>query len=206
MPEHVFGKNILEIGAREGTPQLQSRHREKFLQVGYTGIDLVEWEANPKLNIQITDVFHFSAEPETFDLILAVAVFEHISFECWEELFKRCRNWVKTGGYLVIIVPDNQLLGEYVNGQDYQTALGQLGKWGTNVNIHRVFSITPPVFEYFLPHCRVIRKKYQIKYRDQGESWLWACGRFVKRVLTFHPYVWQGILRKADYLQIIWQK
>ncbi|MHA1995608.1 MAG: class I SAM-dependent methyltransferase [Candidatus Hodarchaeales archaeon] len=206
IPDFIFGDRILEIGARDGTPQLESRHREKFLNAEYIGLDLIKWTDSPPLNIQIKSIFDFEVEPESFDLIISIAVFEHISFESWDKLFDICKNLTKPGGYIVLIVPDNQLLGEYVNSQDYKVGLAQLKEYGSDANIHRVFSITPSVFRYFLPGCRTYRKRFPIKLKNPGDSNWWITIRFLKRLLTFHPYVWNGLLRKKNNLQVVWKK
>lgn len=206
LPEYIFANNILEIGARNGVPQLESRHRERFLNANYIGIDILDWKNESPLNIEIIDIFDFKSKSESFDLILAIAVFEHIIFSKWERLFEICLKLLKPNGYLVIVVPNNQLLGDFLKSIDYQTSKRLMREFNSDVSIHQVFSITPSVFRYFLPQCNIKKIRKKIIFRDSGETRRWACLRFIKRFFTFHPYVWHGLLFKSDSLQVIYRK
>ena len=102
--------SVLDIGCGNGESQVNSIHKNWFLEMDinnmYRGIDLqsipVIQLTNIYDNIDVTKVFF---EDNTFDLILAIHVFEHIPFHEWRDTIKRIFRWLKPDGYLIIGVP-----------------------------------------------------------------------------------------------------
>ena len=201
IPEKFLGETILEVGASTGLAQTQSKHAEKFSS-NYLGIDLF-FADNSRLNIIKVDAIDFDYQENKYDTILSVATLEHIDFSNWENLLQKWKSALKKNGYIVIIVPDRELPIDHLK-TDYYTAKNQTENGYAG---HRVFSIDERVFKHFLGDlCYIKRIRQPLRFRGESESLVWALLRFCKRVVFFHYYVWDAILRKKQCLLVVYQK
>lgn len=182
---YLIGSKVLEIGINEKI-LLNSKIKDKILSVEYLGLDIVD-RGSKKLPFVKADIINYEFK-EKYDTIMAIEVIEHLHFRDWKQFFEKLKNALNIKGYLIITAPRNQKLTSYLNEipKDYY-------------QIHTVFGINQLVFEQFLPDCR-IKTIRTIIWREKGESYLWAFGRLIKRM----------ILRNFDIVRshylVIWQK
>lgn len=194
IPEYVFGKRILDIGSGDGSSQLGSIHKDKFLSAEYFGIDIRANVLDSKMHIFNADIVDFDFDINCkWDTILAIAVIEHIPFSKWELLFKKLRSWVAPNGYLVVMTPSAEKLNNYIYSKDYLSHKNNpLYGLGSKSNCHVVFDITPKILRFVMPNAKVkeLRKSFShVPFREDSESFLWAILRLIKRFVTRHPYV-----------------
>jgi SAM-dependent methyltransferase len=196
IPDNLLKGRVCEIGAGSGENQLWSRHKKRFFELSrcgnYIGIDIAD-RKKTVLNIQQIDVLEWTPK-EKFDTVIAIELIEHIQFREWEELFKVLISLVKPGGVLYLSTPYNQQLEDYIQGCKNQTQ-------GDPFQVHVTFGITESVIHHFLPGAKCIVKK-RYNFREEGESFLWALARYLKRVVTRHPYTKPSMVK----LFAIWSK
>ena len=201
IPKELFfdGCAILDIGANEGKNQLASRYAKFFVDASfYEGIEIRKLPNNG-LNIFNMDVLDYIPSKK-FDLIICMAVVEHIAFSSWPCFISNMKKWLNTKGFIVLLVPHDELLNDYITSLDYQKCLD------SGMPCHVVHGITKKVIELFLPNTYFIIRRYPIRFREPDESILRSVLRFVKRFFTGHPYVWNGILRRKYHLIAVWKK
>lgn len=205
IPDRVFsdGGSILELGSGDGSSQLGSRHADRFRR-DYLGIDFRD-DLTPLLNVVQENFLDFETS-ERYDLVLAIAVLEHIPLSCWPLLFEKMSQWVKSGGHVVVLVPHDEQLRSYVTSEDYNFCKKNYPVIGYGGPCHVVHGITPKVLRHFLPAACVSEVRHHIVFRDPQESLVRASARFVKRLLTGHRFVWRGLRRKKHLLVAIWRK
>jgi len=201
IPDHLIRGSVFEVGARYGEGQLGSRHRERFIEKSrdgsYYGIDVIPVPEECLLNISQTDFFDM-ATSEKFDTILALEVMEHLSFRDWSKFINKIRDVLKPHGYLFITVPYNEpteRVSLYIDSFDAESFGG-----------HVTFGITPDVIRLWLQGAKCRIKRHRVHWREEGENHLRAVARFVKRVVTRHPYAWGWTGLKASTLIVMWQK
>lgn len=175
-------KTILEFGCANGLNQLICNYRDFFIENNrkgnYLGVDLFDYREE-YLEIVVGDIRSFDY-PDTFDIVLALHVLEHIEFKYWKETIDRLKQYVAPQGYLIIGTPSDEPAG-------------------TNEG-HIVFNITPDTFFEFLPTAEITKIKKAPAFISDGESFGWALLRYVKRRITRHPYV-----RRYHRLLVIWR-
>lgn len=203
LPDYIFRENgtILEFGSGDGNSQVESRHASFFMSEGYVGID-IRTDISPKINIINSDVFEYETDTK-FDTVLAIAVIEHIPFSYWPKLFDKLKSLTKEGGYIVILVPHDERLSDYITSEDYDHCLKHYPVVGHGVPCHVVHGITEKVLQHFLPGADVIEVRRKLNFREEGEGLLRPTLRFVKRVLTRHKYIRE--FRKRYLLIAIWK-
>ncbi|MCK5239734.1 MAG: methyltransferase domain-containing protein [Candidatus Thorarchaeota archaeon] len=202
IPDYVFADKMIEIGPGDGTSQLTSRHKDKFLSSDYIGIDLRPSGPDSLLKIVEGDLLEYETS-ETYGTVFAIAVAEHIQVSKWAALFEKLKSWVAPGGYLIVLVPDDERVEDFIKGKDLKYYHEH---YPPNVNCHVVFGINPNVLKYYMPGARVNRIRRQILLREPGEPMKRVVGRFLKRMVKGHHYAWDGILRKKHVLLGIWKK
>jgi len=208
IPDYVFGKTILDIGSGDGSSQLNSVHKDKFLLADYFGLDIRANILDNKMNIIHGDIVDFEFQKEqVWDTILAIAVVEHIPFSEWELLFEKLRSWVAPNGYLVVMTPSAEKLDKYIHSKDYSSHKNN-PLYGLNSpsNCHVVFDITPKILRFVMPNAKVKELRcsvFDIPFREEGESVWWATLRLVKRIITLHPYIRK--IGKKKHLLAIWK-
>ena len=185
IPDDIMqgAKKILEFGPATGINQLASRHRDFFIENNtagrYLGIDTKMYEER-YLNIEQGDIRTFDTK-EQYDIILALHVFEHIDLSHWYPTFRRLRDVVAHGGYLIVGVPCDEPAEESSNEG------------------HVVFNITRELLAQYLPGAE-IREIRNYRFHEDGARFLWALSRFVRRWLTRHPTV-----TKRSRLLAVWR-
>lgn len=192
IPDYVFGDTLLDVGAGIGFSQLNSRHKEKFRELNdngsYLGIE-IEIIGDPLLNMKEIDILQFETNKK-FDTVLAISVLEHISYRKWPVLAKKLKSWINKGGYLVIIVPAK----EKIDGRLDQSNIDYY-------NQHVVFGVTKKVLKHFYPNSMILTRKISV-FRREGESFVHAVGRLIKRCVLSRPYY----LSKEDAYIVIWKR
>ncbi len=203
IPNKFLNDKILELGSGNGITQLCSKHAERFLSKDYLGIDFLVDKTY--LNIFNIDVFDFDFSSYSYNSLLAVAIFEHIDFYLWDRLFKTCLTNLNEKGYIIIIVPFKEKV-EVFYSSTYPKTIQQM-KENNFYSGHRVFYITKKVFKLMLGKPVYIKRvRQRIHFKEKEEKMLWAILRFIKRLITFHPYVWNYFLGKDSCLLFIYQK
>ena len=191
IPSYCFvkGGSILDIGCMSGLNALISKHRNHFLQAEtngkYLGVELLEYPKNYLAPIVIDDVQNFSTD-QSFDLVLALHVMEHIDLASWDHVILKLKRVVKAGGYLVVDVPyKSKDTNPYIEGQD-----------------HVVFDIDDSLIRGYLPDAEIFkyRRKYS-HFRKEGESLVWAICRLFWRTITRHEYRF----RLKDCIVAVWK-
>jgi len=202
LPDYILSDKILEIGPGNGVSQLTSRHQKRFLEADYLGIDLRTPPEDCRLRVLEGDVFEYTTS-DHYGTVLAIAVVEHIPISKWPKLFKKLKSWVAPGGYLAVLVPDDERLESYVRSNDLKYYLKH---YPPHVNCHVVFGITPSVLRVFMSGSKIRRIRRRLLLRQPNEPLGRSLLRFFRRVLTLHPYAWDGIMRKKELLLAIWRK
>jgi SAM-dependent methyltransferase len=131
--------------------------------------------------------------PRKCDLVLALEFIEHIPYYSWKRLFEKFKSLVAPDGTLIISTPYGQSRDGYIPPTNEEQR-------------HVEFSIYPDLIRSFLPSAtiRIIAKS---TFRENNESFLWACGRYLKRVITRHKYIVHGVIPKKTYcIFAIWRK
>ena len=200
IPDDYFDGYILEIGARTGKMQLESRHRGKFMtaneQGRYLGIDISPQE-NTSLRVVELNFLDMDSESK-FDTIIASEVLEHIAFRDWPKAFSLMKRMLRPGGKLFITTPHNEQLEDYIKYYHSQTG-------GEYFQAHVTFGITRKVMNHFLPgsRCEVLRVGSPI--RERNEFFGKVLIRTIYRIIKRHPYAWRWIPH-ANSLIVYWTK
>lgn len=108
------GGRVLDIGSADGVFTKVILERSKADQV--IGIDVlqdsVKWAndhwKNKKVKFQVGDAHKLEFKPSTFDAVFILEVLEHV-FEP-EKVIEEIRRVLKSGGYVIILVPSDSLL------------------------------------------------------------------------------------------------
>lgn len=176
LPDYVFenAESILDVGCMSGLNALLSRHRQHFLAAeqrgDYLGLDIQQQEKQYLQPIVCDDILTTNISKQ-FDVVLCLHVIEHIPFEKWPQLFMILCDRVALCGYLVIRCPHDDP-PELNYGHQ-----------------HLVFHIQPDMLRTFLPGARIFKQRRRYEhFRNEGESLIWAMGRFIWRILTRHYY------------------
>lgn len=164
----LIGKTVFEIGVNEEN-LLDSKIRDKILTTEYLGLDIVD-RKNKILPTIKGDIINYHFQKK-YDTILMIEVLEHLHFRDWEMVLNKLKKSLKVGGYLILSTPNNEKLNEYLN---------RIPK--DRYQIHTIFGITPNIFRRLLPDCKVKIIRW-LRWRDEGESHVWAFGRFIKRLI-----------------------
>jgi hypothetical protein len=177
VPAYCLGGNILDVGSSNGYGAFHSVHKAHFLENNYLGIDIQNFD-KCFLPVVNDDIFEFSTDTR-FDTILILHTIEHIEIERWFALFTRLQELLAPRGYLVVNVPFRELYHPETHEH----------------MVHEVFNIDEKLLSKFCSFnsFRRIRKE-RIYFRQEGERFVWAILRFLKRILTHHRY---SILRTA---------
>jgi len=200
IPDDYFKGYILEIGARTGRMQLESKHKTKFLAANkegrYLGIDIAQQE---RALLKVIKLNFLDMESKSrFDTIIASEVMEHIAFRDWPKAFGLMKKMLKPGGNLFITTPHNERLEDYINYYHSQTG-------GEYFQAHVTFGITRKVMEHFLPglQTRVLNVGSPIKEKNEfvGKAAVRAFYRIFKR----HPYAWNWIPHSHSLI-VYWTK
>ncbi|MGY5857904.1 MAG: methyltransferase domain-containing protein [Candidatus Thorarchaeota archaeon] len=200
IPDDYFTGNILEIGARTGKMQVESKHGSKFQKANeqgrYLGIDITPQE---NASLKVIELNFLDMESKSrFDTIIASEVLEHIAFRDWPKAFSLLIELLQPDGKLFITTPHNEQLKDYIHYYHSQTG-------GEYFQAHVTFGITKKVIEHFLPgaKCKVLKVGSSI--REKHESLGKALIRLVYRIIKRHPYAWNW-MPKAHSLIVYWTK
>ncbi|MFW9861317.1 MAG: class I SAM-dependent methyltransferase [Candidatus Thorarchaeota archaeon] len=200
IPDDYFNGYILEVGARTGKMQLESRHGTKFREANeqgrYLGIDIAPIEDAPLRVVQMN--FLDMKSENKFDAIIASEVLEHIPFRDWPKAFILMKKSLKLGGKVFITTPHNERLEDYINYYHSQTG-------GEYFQAHVTFGITKKVLEHFLPGLKSRVLKVGSPIREKNEQLGKALVRIVYRIIKRHPYAWNWFPR-AHSLIVYWTK
>ena len=175
LPDFVFKDNssILDVGSRDGYGAWYSRHRNRFLQNDYLGVDVQSFQHHYLKPIITNEFLQFETERK-FDLIIFSHILEHFEIQQWTEVLTKLVGLLSDRGYLVINVPFKKD--------------GKGGKEGWDR--HKVFQIDEKLLAPYLPFMfeRVGKTKTRIVFRNPGEGILRPSLRFVWRILCNHKY------------------
>ena len=177
IPDFYFEQSIsiLDVGCMTGLNAILSRHREHFLKAQehgtYQGIDIKEYDRSFLSPIDTCDILEYNSDRK-YDLVLALHVVEHITFENWLRLFSILRSLVTDGGYLIVATPFNQRDTEIEGHPE-----------------HVVFNIREKTLSSFMNDATFSKHLVGYKhFRNHGEKLSWAILRFVWRLLTRNKY------------------
>lgn len=172
---------ILDIGISDGLGQYWSKHYDILSSEKYLGIEPSEERANEarkrRLNVVVTDFFDFESE-ELFDIVMAHEIIAHIKEENWSTFFERMKQFTKPGGYVIVSTVINQKEEGYVLPEGFD-----------EFQRHVTFDINLEKIQKYLPNATEKKISGWYLFRTPGESWIWASVRWIKRILTRHPYV-----------------
>ncbi|KKN83060.1 hypothetical protein LCGC14_0303260 [marine sediment metagenome] len=175
--ERVYGK-ILDIGCSDGIAQINSRHGEYFKSENYLGLEpaseRAEHAIHMGLNVLLTTIDNYDMA-QKFDLIIMNEVIAHIDYEEWAELFKKLKSLLNKGGTICITTIANEKFQDAGNVHRYHH--------------HVVMDITDDMILEHLPSATIIKIPAWHAFKQKDESFLWALGRWVKRIITRHPAV-----------------
>lgn len=201
LPKHIYydeipkalfqgANSILDIGAADGWNQTVSIHKDHFLKKRYVGIDPLKQE-NPYLPIIKDNALEWDTK-DKFDLVICMHVIEHISVDCWPELFRRLMKWTTKSGYLVIGCPYNEIWKGISHTVEYSP--------------HLVFEIKPKMLEYYIPDIKTILlgESGRSFVYEEGENYAWVLLRHLRRLLTGHYYAYNWI-PKARRIMGVWR-
>ena len=204
IPEEFMNGKILEVGCGNGLSQILSKHSNVFYPDNYLGFDCAAFEPN-YLNIISGEAVSFDYSSYNYDTLLAVALIEHIDFYKWEELLERWKENLNLGGHIIIITPFREKPEQFYN-QYFEKVKEETARHGTYLS-HRVFYITEKTFKCFLGKAHYFKRiKQALQFREEGETLLRAILRFVKRVLTRHPFVIDNLLGKKKCMIFVYKK
>ena len=169
---------VLDIGAGVGGAV------RAFLDRGY---DAEGMEIDPNLCAQArtkfgvglmeSDIMTVDLPAESFDLVYSAHVHEH--FDDWRPVNERIYQWLKPGGYLLIVVPTFWFTG--MNGQGFINVFHN--SMFTKTSLHNMFvnnGFSPVVVSY-------LRRKYITLKKTLSEDALYE----------YPPEVW-GVARKIE--------
>jgi len=204
IPSKYLNGKILELGARDGTPQLQSKHSEKFSSPDYLGVDLIVPEKS-KINVIEANALEYDYGEEEWDTFLSVATLEHIDFFEWENLFLKWKEALKPGGHIIILTPHKESPHDFYSSPDYHTNVLQSKEYGKWVG-HRVFGIDENLYKKIIGDLVYVKKWTRLPFREDGKSRIWGTLRLIKRFVTGHPYVWNWIKKPRLIIMVVYQK
>lgn len=175
IPKKAIKGKILELGSGNRGIQLKSIHKKLFLNADYLGIDLSPPDHTP-LKILRGDIKTVTFPAESFDLIIAFEVLEHIEFRSWKRIFQNIQNWLKPNGLFYFSVPHAERPTLRIN-PSYPNCP------------HLVFGIKEETLaEFFSTPLQV--KQYHNPYLFWYEKGrIWGILRGIKRLLTRHPFL-----------------
>ena len=204
IPKKFLKGKILEVGCGTGLTQILSKHSDSFRPQDYLGFDCINFETN-YLNIVKGEAVSFDYSSYKYDTLLAVAIAEHIDFYQWEELIKKWKENLNENGYLVIMTPFKECAEQFYK-QYFEKVKKETEQHGIYIS-HRTFYITKKTFQAFLGKPYYFKRVRQhLHWREKGETLLWAIMRFIKRVITFHPYVMDNLLGRNKCLLFVYKK
>ena len=186
IPKEVLRSPILEIGPGEGLRQVECKHKDVFLKSDYLGIDLLK-PVNPELNIIQKNVLQFDTDKK-FKTIIAIGSLEHIALDKWPSVIEKLKNLCDNRGTIIIYVPYQESINKYMIYK----------------GDHLVYGITKEFMLYFFSGANV-KIIYDQMIRRHEESFLWAIGRWFKRLITLDKMVLK-IIPKQIGLLVIWEK
>jgi SAM-dependent methyltransferase len=201
IPDRLFCGRVLEIGGRYPERVLTSRHRDAVLRANierrWLSIDLLPPQGDAPLEFRQQDLFDI--EPDAlWDAILACEFIEHIELRRWPQMFETFKGLLRPGGRLFISCPYREPVLAIKN---------YLSKYHPHdpANIHVVFDIDEDLIRQFLPDAEFRILRIRQKFREKGESLVWAIGREIGRVLRRHRYALRW-LRRPRWLTMVWRK
>ncbi len=108
------GAQLLDVGCGNGVPVDQL-----FIRAGFqvTGVDFSPVQIErartlvPSAVFFCEDITGMGFPPGSFSAVVSFYAIIHIPLEEQPDLFKRIRNWLKPGGYLMVIVGDDRWTG-----------------------------------------------------------------------------------------------
>lgn len=204
IPKEFIKGKILEIGCGNGLSQILSKHSDAFQPVDYLGVDCIDFEPS-YLNMVSGEAVSLDYSKHYYDTLLAVALIEHIDFYLWEDLLEKWKKNLSPGGHIIIITPFKERPDEHFN-QYSERVKESTARHGIYLG-HRVFYITKKTFECFLGKPYYFKRIRQaLQFREKGETLLWAVLRFVKRVLTRHPFVTDHLTGKNKCMIFVYKK
>lgn len=194
IPDYVFPENgsILELGSGDGSSQLNSRHRDKFLTSEYLGIDQRK-NIKPKINVIDADFSKWAfwdGLDTQFDLIIAIASIEHCSLDTWSIIADGIYRRLRPSGHFVLVVPNNEHPEEYME-LDYHTMMF------SHRSAHVVFGITPKLLNFFWSGIKVSMVSKPVKWR--GKNPFTSAFRFLQCLFTGkfgQKYILLGVWKK----------
>ena len=186
IPEKALKSPILEVGAGEGLRQIECKHKDVFLQSEYLGIDLLK-PIKSELNIIQADILSFKTDRK-FKTIIMVGTLEHIALDKWPSAVQQLKDLCSAGGNIIIYVPYRESVNRYM----------------IHAGDHLVYGITKEFMWHFFPNA-YIKIIYDQMIRRHDESFIWATGRWVKRLLMLDKKVLKIIPKRVGLL-VIWNK
>lgn len=184
IPAEVLGDYLLEIGPGSGEIQLASKHGEWFKSLTkeyhWKGIEKKPFLGGaPYLHYceTIENLCKSDFCPGLFDTIIASHVIEHVDIRDWKETFDKLLYWLKPGGHLIIMVPYKE------------KHLPAFQVYEAKDLDHSVYHINKKLLRHFIPGKIKFNLFLRVVFRDKGESFWRALGRYFKRVIKGHYYV-----------------
>ena len=183
--------SILDLGSNDGLTLLKSEYASFFGRLDredkYLGIDVIRFQTTHLRNIIRDNILRFDTE-RRFDCVLCIHSLEHIPIELWPNLIKKMKKWLNPNGCLIIGVPYNELDRNYVSEHEHES------------QAHVVFEINERTFRPFLSDITKIVITDN-RFNGDGSGLLWSHFRWIKRVLTRHPY-----RKSSGRLLMLWRK
>jgi len=176
-------KNVLDIGC--GSGHGSNTLAEKFKTVH--GVDISEeaieyskknWQ-QPNIKFVIGDSLNIPFPENTFDVVVAFEVFEHL--DDWRKFLSEIRRVLKPNGLVYISTPNKTLYSP-----------------GTKkpINPHHVFEMTIPEFKSALTEYFKLDKLYGQRTPVYNDHWIW---KLVNPILfagkAVIPYKWNNTLK-----------
>lgn len=194
IPDHVLGRELLEIGGGSGKRQLASNKKDYFLGANWVNVDLKPGCYPGSFTFVHGDIMDIDPARwrRKFDTVLIVECLEHVEIRKWLSFFEKIKSWLKPGGWIVLTVPYNENMNKIIR------------LYRENEHDHRTFRITSKTFNNFLPGAGTkIFCKWGI--RDDGEGIIRPVLRYFKRIFTSSYFVNYWLPMRPKLL-VTWQK
>lgn len=172
---------LLEIGCGSGIFLEMVAQHTHLERIGIDWTKSIIDSMKSKINFFQGDIFGFQGEKESFDVICAFQVLEHIADV--ENFMKKCMDLLKANGKIIIGVPNNNpYLFKYDDLHALNLPPHHAGLWNKKAfeglsrkfNLEIEVMLTEPLFE----------KEYY--YNVQLDHWQKKLGVPIKKIINFH--------------------